>query len=103
MADRLASYVAATDDELLAELEHLSRQLATAAESIAVDRGARQRQYWETWAKLDISLSVAARERECAYAVRALDSHICLQEGVIASWEALATCVRDMLAARGRG
>ena len=99
---RLASYVAATDDELLAELEHLSRQLAAAAESLAVDRGARQRQFWETWAKLNPDAPVAAKNRECEYQVRALDAHICMQEGVIASWAALAACVRDMLRARGR-
>jgi hypothetical protein len=79
------AWIAASEEELLGEVEFLGRRLAAELIELGLDTAAHQRKFWDEWAKCPDTLSIAARNRQCECACRALASEIIERRGLIAA------------------
>ncbi len=96
------AWITASTEELLGEVESLGKRLAEQLIELGLDTAAHQRQFWDHWATLPMTVSVAARVRDCDYECRALAAEVIARRAMIASLQAKYDAVVNVLDVRMR-
>jgi hypothetical protein len=89
-------------DSLMALLEQTTGQLSKQYEEVALDTGAYHRQFWYTWQQLPDGMTIAAMNRECEMACRALKEVEIVSTAVLEGYVAKRDALVAILHARSK-